>query len=189
MTVCCTFDFVSTVGDSPDTVIDSVTAPTSSFALHRGDERGADPDVLVLDRPESLQLELHAIRAGRQPIEAIVAVRVRRLRLDAADQPLAGQRHHHTRQRSRRWHQSRCRQSTPSAPAPRQPRPPITRRPLTSARGGLASCCLLGFRGAAILAYSSAYPRISRRRTRQGRLDCSSCSVISGRALNLTLRK
>src|SRR5438093_4880387 len=33
ITVCCRFDFVSTVGDSPVTVIDSATLPTSSFAL------------------------------------------------------------------------------------------------------------------------------------------------------------
>ena len=31
ITVCCTFDFVSIVGDSPVTVIDSVTLPTSSL--------------------------------------------------------------------------------------------------------------------------------------------------------------
>ena len=31
ITVCCTFDLVSTVGDSPVTVIDSVTLPTSSL--------------------------------------------------------------------------------------------------------------------------------------------------------------
>ena len=33
MTVCCRFDCVSTVGDSPVTVIVSVTLPTSSFAF------------------------------------------------------------------------------------------------------------------------------------------------------------
>jgi len=33
MTVCCRFDLVSTVGDSPVTVIDSLTLPTSSLAL------------------------------------------------------------------------------------------------------------------------------------------------------------
>src|SRR3954454_6277912 len=33
ITVCCTFDFVSTVGESPVTVIDSVTLPTSSVAF------------------------------------------------------------------------------------------------------------------------------------------------------------
>ena len=33
MTVCCTFDLVSTVGDSPVTVIVSDTLPTSIFAL------------------------------------------------------------------------------------------------------------------------------------------------------------
>jgi hypothetical protein len=33
MTVCCTFERTSTVGDSPVTVIVSLTEPTSIFAL------------------------------------------------------------------------------------------------------------------------------------------------------------
>ena len=66
--------------------------------IDRRDERGADPDVLVFDRPESGQIEFHAIRSGRQSIEPVVAVRVRRLRLDATDQPFARQGHHHARQ-------------------------------------------------------------------------------------------
>jgi hypothetical protein len=33
ITVCCKFDFVSTVGDSPVTVTVSAREPTSSFAL------------------------------------------------------------------------------------------------------------------------------------------------------------
>ena len=62
ITVCCRFDLVSTVGDSPVTVIVSLTLPTSSFALTRRDERRADRDVGALDGAEALQLELDVDR-------------------------------------------------------------------------------------------------------------------------------
>jgi hypothetical protein len=49
ITVCWTFDLVSTVGDSPVTVIDSDTLPTSSFTLIVGHERRVDDDAFAKD--------------------------------------------------------------------------------------------------------------------------------------------
>ena len=65
---------MSTVGDSPETVIVSVTLPTSSFALIVATNAALMRDVGRLDGPESLELELDAVVAGRQPIEAVVPV-------------------------------------------------------------------------------------------------------------------
>ena len=45
MTVCCTFDLVSTVGDSPVTVIDLADAADLELGVDRRDERRVDPDV------------------------------------------------------------------------------------------------------------------------------------------------
>ena len=47
MTVCCTFDLVSTVGDSPVTVIDSAHVADFELDVDRRDERRVDADVVA----------------------------------------------------------------------------------------------------------------------------------------------
>ena len=71
MTVWPMLDLVSTVGDSPVTVM--VSAELSDFQLDvdRCGECGADCDFGSLDGLEALQFEFHVVGARRQPVESI----------------------------------------------------------------------------------------------------------------------
>ena len=62
------------------------------LGVDRRHERGVDADVVALHRAESLQLELEVIRTRRQTVETVASGRIGGLRLDTADQPLAGKR-------------------------------------------------------------------------------------------------
>ena len=93
MTVCCRFDLVSTVGDSPVTVIVSATVADFEFRVDRRGECSVHADAGPLDGPEALKLELDDVIARREPVEAVSATCVGDHCLDTADQPVASQRH------------------------------------------------------------------------------------------------
>ena len=91
ITVCCTFDLVSTVGESPVTVIVSLTLAHFELGVDRRDERGVDEDVVARDprKPCSSNLTMYAPGGSRSnryaPVVSVTCV------CGAANQPVAAE--------------------------------------------------------------------------------------------------